>query len=105
MVEMSTVRTLWKASIKFYERFVRALLGEHTRRPICHLAGPEQDSSESIPDPRRSRLSTGMGLMMPLCSCLAILMLFTAGEVEAQKAVNAPTFHTSVEMVLVPVTV
>jgi len=105
MVEMSTVRTLWKASIKFYERFVRALFGEHACRPICHLAGPEQESNESTPNPRKTRLSTGMGLMLPLRSCLAVLMLFTAGEVEAQKAVNAPTFHTSVEMVLVPVTV
>ncbi len=43
--------------------------------------------------------------MLPLRSSLALLMLLTAGEVEAQKAVNAPTFHSSVEMVLVPVTV
>lgn len=46
-----------------------------------------------------------MGLMLPLRFSLALLMLLTAGEVEAQKAANAPTFRTGVEMVLVPITV
>ncbi|PWT78447.1 MAG: hypothetical protein C5B58_15260 [Acidobacteria bacterium] len=105
MVEIYTVRTLWKAGIRFYERFVRALFGEHARRPICHLAGPEPHSNESIPDFIRSKSSPVMDLMLPLPSYLALLMLLTAAGVEAQKAVNAPTFHTSVEMVLVPVTV
>lgn len=42
--------------------------------------------------------------MLPFRYSLALLMLLTAGEVEAQRA-NAPTFHTGVEMVLVPITV
>lgn len=46
-----------------------------------------------------------MGLMLPLRFSLALLMLLTAGEVEAQKAANAPPFRTGVEMVLVPITV
>jgi Ca-activated chloride channel homolog len=106
MVEMSTVRTLCKTGFEFYERFLLALFGEYKLRPICHLAGSEPDSNESvIPDPRRSKSSAVMSLMLPLRSCLALLMLLTVREVEAQKAVNAPRFHTSVEMVLVPVTV
>ena len=46
-----------------------------------------------------------LGPMLPMRSCLALLILFAAVEVKAQRAVNAPTLHTSVEMVLVPVTV
>ena len=106
MVEMSTVRTLCRAGIEFYERFFVALFGEHKGGPMSHLAGSEPDSNRSlIPDPRRSKSSAVMCLMLPLRSCLPLLMLLAGGEVVAQKAVNAPTFHTSVEMVLVPVTV
>ena len=103
---MSTVRKLCKAGIEFYERFLLAPLGEHKLRPICHLAGSQTASNESvIPDPSRSKSSAVMSLLLPFRSCLALLMLLTVREVEAQKAVNAPRFHTSVEMVLVPVTV
>ena len=106
MFETSTVRTLCGAGIEFYERFFVALFGEHNRGSISHLAGSEPDSNGSlIPDPRRSKSSAVMHLMLPLRSCLPLLMLLAGGEVVAQKAVNAPTFHTSVEMVLVPVTV
>ena len=104
MVGMSTVRTLWKAlsstsvSRMHFPRSTRA--GQSVTS-----AGLETDSNESISDSRRSKFSAVMGLMLPLRSCLAFLILLTAREVEAQKAVKAPTFHTSVEMVLVPVTV
>jgi len=106
MVETSTVRTLCRAGIEFYERFFVALFGEHNRWSISHLVGSEPASNGSlIPDPRRSKSSAVMRLMLPWRSCLPLLMLLAGGDVVAQTAVNAPTFHTSVEMVLVPVTV
>jgi len=103
---MSIARALCKAIIEFYERFLFPLCGEHKRGSIHHLAGSEPATNESvISDPRRSKSAAVMSLRLALRSCLALLMLLAVGEVEAQKAANAPTFHTSVEMVLVPVTV
>jgi Ca-activated chloride channel homolog len=48
-----------------------------------------------------------MSFPTPLSFCSSLLLLLTVGvgEAEAQKAVEAPTFRTSVQMVLVPVTV
>jgi len=44
-------------------------------------------------------------LPTPLRFCLTLLLLVTVEEATAQKAVETPTFRTSVQMVLVPVTV
>ncbi|HKV81338.1 MAG TPA: VWA domain-containing protein, partial [Candidatus Sulfotelmatobacter sp.] len=48
-----------------------------------------------------------MSFPTPLSYCSSILLLLTVGvrEAEAQKAVETPKFRTSVQMVLVPVTV
>lgn len=105
MVEMSTVRTLWNAGIKFRERFMRAFFGKYTRKSIWPSGGPEPDFKESIPESRRPKSWATVSLILMSRSCFGLLMLLTAGEVLGQKAVNAPTFKTGVEMVLVPVTV
>ena len=44
-------------------------------------------------------------LSPPLHFCLTLLLLLIGGKAAAQRATNAPTFHTSAQMVLVPVTV
>ena len=54
---------------------------------------------------RASKSATVMSLPSLLFACLTFLVLLTVGEVEAQKPVKGSTFHTSAEMVLVPVTV
>ena len=103
---MSTVRALCKAGMEFYEQFLVAQCEEYKHKPLRYWAGEDRDSTECVmPDPRKSRLSAVKSLPSPLHSCLTLLLLVSVGEVQAQKAVNAPTFHSSVEMVLVPVTV
>src|ERR1700752_878300 len=89
MVEMSNVRTLCRACLAFYERLFVALFGQHNCGPRSHLAGSDTDSNESlIPDPRRSKSSAVMRLMLRLRSCLPLLMLLAGAEVVAQKAVK-----------------
>jgi len=46
-----------------------------------------------------------MSLTTPLRFCLTLLLLVTVEEATAQKPAETPTFRTSVQMVLVPVTV
>lgn len=105
MVKMFTVTTLCEAGIEFYQRFFAALCEEHKRRRIYYFAGLEPDSNVCVIPDRRPKSSGVMSLPPPLRFCLTFLLLLTVGQAEAQKAVNAPTFHTSAEIVLVPVTV
>ena len=46
-----------------------------------------------------------MSFPTPLSIHLSLLLVLTLGEAEAQRAVETPVFRTSVQMVLVPVTV